>query len=229
MDCGDDGFDKGSVAVYGEYMLMTTKYLLPDRICLPEDISRFVRAAYGAGAEVPASEGDRYEAAKNEHQKLIRDKAIRAEAFQLTAPMPGDHDLTNTLDRQHSDKTGEATVRDGEIAVEVILLQWISGKHRLLPWIDGGKAIPTDAAPDLDTAFTLAGCKVRLPWVFSKPWAIDKTISELEEKGQGLQQVWKDSPWLNGELFLTLDEHFEAVLCEQTIKYDRETGLVVEK
>jgi CRISPR-associated endonuclease/helicase Cas3 len=229
---GCDEFDNGSVAIYGDYMLMTTKYLLPDQLCLPEDIARLVGVAYGDGAEVPDSERAVYKSEKGEHDGRVADKEFRAKAFQLREPNEGRNDLTGALDYAQSDKTGktgEATVRDGENSIEVILLRFVGGKYRLLPWIDGGRVIPTDTAPDAGTAFTLAGCMIRLPWMFSKVWREGDTILELEKKGVVLQKAWKESPWLNGELFLALDENFEAILCGRKVRYDRNIGFVVEK
>jgi hypothetical protein len=210
-------------------MLMTTKYLLPDRLCLPEDIAQLVGAAYGDGAEVPDGEREAYKFARKEHKKLIDAKTSRADSFQLCKPTGDRDDLTGALDYAQSDKTGEATVRDGENSIEVILLRFVGGKYRLLPWVDGGRVIPTDAAPDAGTAFTLAGCKIRLPRMFSKVWAEAETIEELEKKGAVLQQAWRENPWLNGELFLALDENLEATLCERTVKYDRNIGFIVKK
>jgi CRISPR-associated endonuclease/helicase Cas3 len=226
---GYNEFDGGSVAIYGEYMLMTTKYLLPDRLCLPEDIARLVGAAYGDGAEVPDGERAAYKFAKEEHEGRIATKESRAGAFQLREPTKGRNDLTGALDGDSSDKTGEATVRDGENSIEVILLRFVGGKYRLLPWIDGGQIIPTDSAPDTGIAFTLAGCKIRLPRMFSKAWTEAKTIEELEKKGAVLQKAWRENSWLNGELFLALDENLEATLCERTVKYDRNIGFTAKK
>ncbi|MDR1319905.1 MAG: CRISPR-associated helicase Cas3' [Gracilibacteraceae bacterium] len=226
---GCDEFDGGSAAIYGEYMLMTTKYLLPDRLYLPENIAQLVGAAYGDGAEVPDGERADYEFARKEHEERIATKESRAGAFQLREPTKGRNDLTGALDSDSSDKTGEATVRDGENSIEVILLRFVGGKYRLLPWIDGGRVIPTDSAPAAGTAFTLAGCKIRLPRMFSKVWTEAKTIEELEKKGAVLQKAWRENPWLNGELFLALDENLEATLCERTVKYDKNIGFTAKK
>ncbi|MDR1615598.1 MAG: CRISPR-associated helicase Cas3' [Syntrophomonadaceae bacterium] len=230
MGCGE--FDGGSVAVYGEYMLMMTRYLLPERLCLPKDISRLVQAAYGGGVEVPESELKAYNETKSENDRTIRNKENRAKDFQLVDPTKGKPDLTGSLDLIKPDlpgKMGEATVRDSENSIEIILLQYIEGKYKLLPWIDGSKIIPADSAPDQETAFALAGCKVRLPGSFSKPWNIVNNIEQLESEGADLHKVWKDSHWLNGELFVVLDGEFKASLREKTIKYDRYIGLTVEK
>ena len=226
---GCDSFDGGSLAVYGEYMLMTTKYMLPDRLFLPDDISRLVHAAYGVGAEVLDDERGRYKAAKEADQKRIDEKELRAKTFQLTDPTKGGPDLTGALDGRAPDKIGEATVRDSENSIEAILLRRVGEQYGLLPWIDGGEALPADAAPDLRAAFTLAGCKIRLPGIFSHDKQTDETIRELAESGRALREAWKDSPWLNGELFLILDEHLEAELCGKRIKYCRYVGLIVER
>ncbi|MDR2771209.1 MAG: CRISPR-associated helicase Cas3' [Clostridiales Family XIII bacterium] len=224
---GCNAFDGGSTAVYGKYALMTTRYLLSDSLCLPEDISRLVRAAYGGNVEAPEEERAEYKAAKEEHEERIKSKTIRAERFQLTDPTTGESDLTGASDGEAPGESDEATVRDSGHSIEVILLRQVDEVYRLLPWIDGGKALPAQSAPDLDAAFTLAGCKVRLPWVFSESSAFDRTICELKEGGKALREAWKSSPWLRGELFLVLDADLKTTLCGRTIAYDRRFGLIV--
>jgi CRISPR-associated endonuclease/helicase Cas3 len=225
---GCDEFDSGSAAIYGEYMLMVTNYLLPNSLYLPDDIAPLVGAAYGGSVKPPDCERELFECAKEEHKAIIENKKNRACDFQLREPAQGRSDLTGALDCDASDKTGEATVRDGESSIEAIILQLIGGKYRLLPWVDEGKLIPMDSMPESYMAFTLAGCKIKLP-MFSKRWNINDTIEELEGKGGHLAQAWKDSPWLNGELFIVLDGELKASLCGKTIKYDKYTGLTVEK
>lgn len=48
--------DAGSQAVYGDYLLLRTRRLLPERIRLPEDISPLVQRTYDADA-LPAGVG----------------------------------------------------------------------------------------------------------------------------------------------------------------------------
>ncbi|MDR1134576.1 MAG: CRISPR-associated helicase Cas3' [Clostridiales Family XIII bacterium] len=228
---GCDKFDSGSAAIYGEYMLMVTKYLLPDSLYLPDNIAPLVGAAYGESVEPPDCERELFGAAKEKHKARIEEKETSACEFQLREPNQGRSDLTGALDydkKDSSDKNGESTVRDGENSVEAIILQLTKGKYRLLPWVDEGKIIPADSVPDSYMAFTLAGCKIKLP-MFSKIWNIDETIKELEGKGAHLARAWRDSHWLNGELFLVLDGESKASLCGETIKYDKHTGLTVEK
>jgi CRISPR-associated endonuclease/helicase Cas3 len=224
---GCDAFDDGSVAIYGMYTLMTTKYMLPGTICLPGDIAPLVEKAYGEGATaVPENEIGIYAGARSEEQDRIREKCAVAERFRLTDLTRCKPNLVGVLDYLAPEKSGEASVRDGEMSIEAILLQRIHGEYTLLPWVGDNKNIPLDSSPEPDTAFTLAGCKVRLPWIFSKR---SETLEELQGMEYALRQACKGSPWLNEELFLALDENLEAELCGIAVKYDRTLGFIAEK
>jgi CRISPR-associated endonuclease/helicase Cas3 len=230
---GFDEFDSGSAAVYGEYLLLTTKYLLSNELRLPEDIPHLVHAAYGEGAIAPEDEAEAYANAKKVHMALVSDKETRSRSYRLRSPSGGKADLSGSLDKQASDTEagGNAAVRDTESSIEVIVLQKIGDKHRMLPWVDDSE-LPTDRALEANLAFTLAGCKVKLPGALSKPWSIDSTIAELEKAGAELNSAWRESPWLNGELYLILDSSFSATICNRTgtysIVYSKEYGLQVK-
>ena len=236
---GSDPLDDGSIAVYGKYPLLTTRYLLPETICLPQDVPALVRAAYEGDITAPEDEREVYADTKAEHEGLIECKKNRANTFLLREPTNAKPDLSGSLEFEPSDETkgegGLAAVRDSQSAIEVILIREVSGKYRMLPWIEEGKALPIDETPDAGDAFTLAGCKVRLPSFFSMDWQISKTdrqiartIRELEEITGPFRKAWYRSPWLNGELFLPLDEDLSVELCGKTIHYDPKIGLRME-
>jgi hypothetical protein len=121
-------------------------------------------------------------------------------------------------------------VRDGADSIEVIVIQKKNKELRLLPWVGFGRAIPRDEAPGEELARTVAGCRLRLPTVFSAPWQVGKAIDELESRcrEEGLK-LWQRSPWLKGELFLILDEELETQVAGFRLSYSRESGLGCEK
>lgn len=228
VDEEDGSYEGGSQAVYGKYMLMNTRFLLPEHISLPVDIPRLVNMAYDhGGIDAPIEHKDEYVAAEEEWNRIIDEKCKKANVYQIGRPYIR-KDLLGWLDHDVKDdgsnRKAEATVRDTHGSLEVILIQVCKdGTYRLLPWIDGqgGEMIPTDTAPGNDTAFTMAGCKISLPSRYSAPWRMDKTIAELEAYNhENIPAVWQESFWLKGELFLALDEDLVVRLAGSTFMYD---------
>ena len=227
-----DGFEAGAKAIYSEYLLMRTKALLPQRLALPQDIPVLVQDTYDDSV-ILSSEPPGYREAKEQWNKMISRKEERADKFRICPPWPdpGENlvDWLNT-DVPASDKHGEAAVRDSEESFEVLLV-WEKDGGRLCfpPWREGGRELPKNEKPDEEIAKALARQSVRLPRVFCAPWAIDKTIKELEHLNRERLREWQESPWLKGELFLILDEKCSVNLCGYRLTYDQYDGLLYEK
>ena len=233
LDSGSGEFDEGSKAVYKEYSLMNTRYLLSKTksLSLPMDIPALIQSAYSAdGIDMPSELQDKYQRAKEERDDILRKKEDRAKVFQIADPRPGRMGLVGWLDRDSGDdKTCEATVRDIDGSVEVIVIQQRENKFFLLPLDDrfGGVQIPIFDTPEPDMCFTLAGCKITLPQFFSG-WRLDKTIKELErENANCLPKCWQESEWLAGELFLVLNGDGVVYLSGKKMIYDNILGLRV--
>ncbi len=235
IDTGTSEFEKGSMAVYGKYQLMNSRLLLPKMLRLPDDIVGLVHAAYDPnGLAVPEELSLEYAIARKEMETSMAEKNQKAEVFQIRGPTKI-KDLVGWLDdNQPEDKTGklaESTVRDTDGSLEVILITRRSdGKFYVLPWVEdiGGAEIPSDKVPRYDLAFGLAGCKVRLPRIFSTRFNLDRAIRELEMRNiEELPACWQESDWLTGELFLVLDEHNIAALLNIKMQYSSEYGLVL--
>lgn len=218
----EDDFDKGSKAVYqGEYMLINTRELLPHKITLPQDIPRLVQDAYNPqGVSVTPELQISYEKAQQKHASLVADKERRAQAFQVFTPQNNLGSLVGWLDTpaDHNDKSGkkaESTVRDTDNSLEVIVIQKIDDDYCFLPWIEqwGGQIIPHDIIPDNPVASALARCTISLPQMLTYSRIISHTIDALEKNNKAAQlDIWQESGWLKGELFLILDEDFSAEL-----------------
>ena len=233
---GDD-FESGSEKIYGKYLLMRTKALLallPEKITLPDDISQLVQNTYDEDdAAMVSLDAKEYNKARKEWNDLMKDKEARAKTFQIFGPVESQKKRLNTivglLDmdiKDSSEKRGEAAVRDGADSIEVIVVQKIGGVMRFLPWIENGREISHDHAPDDDLARTLAGCRVRLPSELDVKWRIDETIKCLEKVSiDWLLKEWQKSRWLKRELFLVFDETFKINLCGCQLEYDRHAGL----
>jgi len=235
---GDGQYENGSESVYGKYLLMNTDLLLPETMSLPDDISGLVQKAYAdEGLDVEGPTAGQYRKAKDEFDQSINDQQVKALSYQISSPFEGSETLVGWLDADVDDdssgKRGEATVRNAGESIEVLVVQQLAnGILRLLPWVepDGGTVLPTDYAPPSPLAKSVSRCSVRLPSRLCMPWNIDKTIAELEQTYiDRLPECWQESKWLNGELFLVLDEDYNTVLADQTLHYSYDNGLSIER
>ena len=234
LDTGEETFDAGSEAVYGQWLLWRTRKYLPRSIQLPEDISPLVQQVYGWEREAPG--GAQGEEMRCVYEQMQEKKKKRAEAYLV--PQPEKHRLAqlNTLDDwmqnegARSDPAARAAVRDGDPSVEVLVMQSrADGSIHFLPWQEGGSAVAADSPPPPETALKIARQKLRLPAVFGKVWKVDEVIRELEADNRSRLAAWQLSPLLHGELILLLDENLTARLAGMELCYDGENGLEYRK
>lgn len=234
LDTGEDAFDAGSEAVYGQWLLWRTRKFLPRSIRLPEEISPLVQQVYGWEREAPG--GAQGEKMRCVYEQTQEKKKARAEVYLV--PQPETHRLAqlNTLDDwmqnegARSDPAARAAVRDGDPSVEVLVMQCrADGSIHFLPWQEGGSAVAADSPPPPETALKIARQKLRLPAVFGKAWKVDRVIRELEADNRSRLAAWQLSPLLHGELILLLDENLTARLAGMELCYDRENGLTYQK
>ena len=226
----DEGFEEGSEAVYGKYLLMRTKAMLPPIINIPKDIPSLVQDVYDDNLDLePEPAG--YIEAKEKHKKLVKNKEKKAGTFRLNLPWPGfSYNLLGWLNKNITDQHGEAAVRDTDESIEVLLLQQKrDGRIYFLPWLEGGQELSLDTVPDRYLAMAIARQRIRLPRILCTPWNIDRTIDELERMNSRLFYAWQESAWLRGELILLLDHNFSAELCGYHLIYDKNLGLTYEK
>ncbi len=234
MDTGTEEFDEGSAFVYGKWPLLQTRKLLPERIILPQDISRLVQKAYTWDTDhADTAEKEMY--ADYEKKRDIQ----KQKALEYIVPQPEIHEAfpeRNTLDgwmkeeMAGSDTASRAAVRDGEMSIDVlVIVRKKDGKVHFLPWQEGGETVPRDVPPEPETALKIARQKLRLPGIFSASWNAKNVIEELEEMNRKYLSIWQLSPMLKGELILLLDDALSAHLGGMIIQYDRVTGLSYRK
>lgn len=231
-----DKLNTSSKIVYGKYLLMRTCAVLPSKITLPSDIPELVSLVYDEGIvsqlPIPSKNMIDFEKARKDWLSSVQERKRRADTFQLAGPT-----VSSTMVGWHihpanseSEKSGEATVRDGADSVEVVVLQKRNGNLCLLPWVSDGRKVGS-ITPDTELAKLIAGCSVRLPAYLGRYGLADKVIAELE-KGMntaGITDSWQMSPWLRGELCIILNENLEAHICGYTITYDQHIGLKCEE
>ena len=237
LDTGTEKFDRGSEAVYGQWLLWRTRACLPESICLPEDISPLVQKVYGWEQADALPETERSEGMCKAYEFAQAQRKERAQAYLV--PQPKVHKRfkqLNTLDGwmqnvgAHSDAAARAAVRDGDPSVEVLVMQRrADGSIHFLPWQENGRAVASDQPPQPEDALQIARQKLRLPAAFGKVWKVDEVIRELEADNRSGLAAWQLSPLLHGELVLLLDENLTAHLAGMELCYDRENGLTYQK
>ncbi len=237
LDTGDESFDAGSKAVYGEWLLWRTRQLLPQTVVLPQDIPQLVQDTYG-WEEKDVLPQDADSVRRQEEYLLKRGKQEQKAAAFLIQP-PTEHRLRprrNVLDnwmkgeQKGSEAAARAAVRDGDPSVEVlVMVRHEDGSVHFLPWQEEGRAVAADCPPCQEDSVAIARQRLRLPGYFSKRWTVNRVISELEEQNRRLLPEWQQAPMLKGELVLLLDESLTAHLSQTMLRYDRWDGLTWQK
>lgn len=242
---GETEFDPGSTAVYGQYLLLKTKAFLKDRVLMPDDIPELVQQSYEEGYDAEMAyrlcndsnsrdiQGE-CQQAKAEHDKIISGKKNRAETFQIMKPVAQGKNLMGWLRadmKDQSGKRGEATVRDANTSLDVVVVvQKDDGYMYTLPWLLEYPDIKIEGVPYDALAKAIAGCSVSLPTYFTGNWNIDQVIAELETIALDRHlDNWYESYWLEGELFLVLNEKHEMLLVDKILAYDKKYGLYIKE
>ena len=211
----DDALDPGSAVVYGEYLLLRTKALLPPRVVLPDDVSPLVQAVYGGDRAALPYIPEGYDRAEQDWEKLTREKEKGAKAFRILAPSFDKEDtMEGWLGTAVTDAAGEAAVRDSEDSVEVIAVR--RGADGGLYLLSSGEPLPRGDVPDAELALCMPG-------------KIDELISKLETQSKAEAPRWQESPWLRGSLILVFDADNTARLLGYRLQYDAFFGLTYEK
>lgn len=237
LDTGNESFDAGSKAVYGEWLLWRTRQLLPQAVVLPQDIPQLVQDTYGwEENDVLPLDTDSVRR-REEYLTLQRSQQGRAENFAI--PLPDefpDFPELNVLDnwmsgeQKGTEAAARAAVRDGDPSVEVlVMVRHGDGSVHFLPWQEEGRAVAADCPPCQADSVCIARQRLRLPGYFSKRWTVDRVINELEEQNRRLLPEWQQAPMLKGELVLLLDENLTAHLSQTVLRYDRRDGLIWQK
>ncbi len=224
----DDALDPGSAAVYGEYLLLRTKALLPPRVVLPDDVSPLVQAVYGGDRAALPYIPEGYDRAEQDWEKLTREKEKGAKAFRILAPSFDKEDtMEGWLGTAVTDAAGEAAVRDSEDSVEVIAVR--RGADGGLYLLSSGEPLPRGDVPDAELARRIARESLRLPAALCMPGKIDELIYKLETQSKAEAPRWQESPWLRGSLILVFDADNTARLLGYRLQYDAFFGLTYEK
>lgn len=228
----------GSVLVYGRHQLLRSlAVLLPyldgdRRLALPDDIAPLVQSAYGPGVVGPAGWQSALAAAREHYKARQQQKERKAETFRLGPVGSAGEAIVGWLDAGVGDVDddprleGRKQVRDtaAESVEAIVVLRRDDGVIITPPWLrrHGGKELPVDYEPPRTLARVVATCTLSLPLELCRL----ETIDELEKN---CFAGWQQSPWLEGELVLVLDERREAQVDGHHVRYDPDDGLVVTR
>lgn len=217
--------DEGSQAVYGDWLLQQTERLLPPVITLPDDIANLVQATYA-----PPSADQVDDPVWHRHAEKLADQERRASSFRLPKCEERRHARQNTinamLDTSAADDEifGDASVRDGQPSIEVLMLvQYSDGRVGLVPRNGDAPCFDPTREPAHEDAMRIARQRIRLPHAVSPH--VSETIAALEELTSHTLQEWQQASALRGELFLLLDEQLQTRLGNYVLQYDPESGL----
>jgi len=220
--------EDGAKAVYGAWLLLRTRKLLPDVIRLPESIPGLVQDTYMPVDKAALAEEERE--AFETYMRNIGDKGSRANAYRMAKP-GNSSDICNMLncDVADSEARGQAAVRDGSDSITVlVMMRGKDGRTGFFPW-QGGETIPAGVIPSGDEGRRIAAQQLRLPAALCAPYTIERTIDALEDMNRRFIPEWQQSPWVKGELVLLLDEAMQANVAGYALKYSLEEGLIYGK
>jgi CRISPR-associated endonuclease/helicase Cas3 len=234
LETPDGQPEKGSVAIYTDWLLLMTKENVKKEILLPDDIPLLVNRVYENDIEPKDEMLKKAKEKYLEKQEKLKRKAVN---FRLNSPPLSDGTLSSRsldgwLDNglNLGDQSAEATVRDTEASIEVLVMMRDNNGHiHFLPWQNGGAEVPYDIVPSDEEARQIARQRIRLPPVICRKDNIDLTIRELESINKSSLAEWQKSHFLKGELILLLDEKQSARIGGYKLIYSKENGLDCDK
>lgn len=227
LNADETCLEAGAKAVYGEYILLRTCSVLPEKVILPQDISPLVQKTYND------TEGKTdFPEAFKDYEKNLKSRKQKARQFRLNAPEPfEDSTIVGLLDDSFAfdDVQAQAAVRDGVSSLEVIVVRDIGDNTAVT--ISGSNTIQVfmNRQPSKDEAKEISRQRLRLPVRFSQIWNIENTIKSIEEICSTRLKEWLSHPQLNGELIVILDKDFRTSINETILRYDADRGLLCEE
>ncbi len=220
-------FEEGTSKIYGDYLLTRTQLVLPEKLVLPEDISRLVQKVYlGKELDIPESIRGKYEEMEEKDILKMKEKENNANTYLLKRPYDSEgNSLIGWLKGNppsDTEEAGLAKVRDGTDSIEVIL---VKKKENELYLLDDTTNIDGELNPTL--AKKISQQTIRLPHIFC--YETDKVIKELEGCNSKDLPYWQEDPWLKGSLGIILDDNNSATLVGYKIRYDKQYGMTYGK
>lgn len=228
---GPPALPGGSIAVYGEHLLLRAAHLVRQvqdgDWDLPAQVPALVEAGYARDDDVPATWQARLRQVRQEEDFRVEQRRERAGAFLLSGPtglhrptLAGLHDLDVA---DVDDEQVRAVVRDGEESAEVTLVTRSAAGYATL----SGRALgPTGEAVLTVPALLdeVVASTVRLPATPST-----RGLNATARRELAPLAGWTGDPFLRKAAALVLDENGEVELAGWRLRYDDALGLLHEK
>ncbi|MFD2079663.1 CRISPR-associated endonuclease/helicase Cas3 [Actinopolymorpha cephalotaxi] len=226
---------RGSVTVYKRYPLLRALAVLKpfldgEPMQLQSRIAPLVQDAYGPDDIGPVEWQSALFAAREEFTRMQKDKRKKADSFRLAGPAQAGTPLigwlrANVGDLGDDDPKGRAQVRDtpAETVEVLVVMRRSDGTLATVPWLDkhSDMELPVDQPPPPQLARTVASCTLALPVELSGL----PVLEEIERLG--CMPGWRQSPLLDEQLVLILDEDGRAAILDHMLHYDRRFGFRV--
>lgn len=236
-------FDRGSAAVYGEYILARTQYFLPDEIRIPSSVSSLVQQVYRFDGAEPILDEPikaRYNEWKEDFYAAVRAKEQKASAFRIKDPKnvinTSRYNLIgwlDTPDTSDSDEKAYAQVRDIKETLEVIAVRRYGSNYGFFSPESEAESDISHHIAEPEVAQKLATQTLRLPYILTLKAGMETLISWLEEYNRKNLADWQRQPWLKGSLGIVFDENgiFRIPMekCDFTMRYDCCYGLELNR
>ncbi|MFB7411471.1 CRISPR-associated endonuclease Cas3'' [Streptomyces sp. NPDC056202] len=217
-------FDSGAEAVYGRHLLLRTASMVMRAESdggwrVPSQVPHLVADVYGDADVVPEAWHAAAEHAREDWETSENKRCEAAAPFLLSRPgertVPHLDGLHYAATEAASEEQLAATVRDGDMSIEVVLVVRDEQGFRTL----SGRPLGPAGVPRNDDLDILAGDMMRLPQVLA--------AAALEH----LRPLpgWREHAWLRRTRALVLDAAFTAHLGAFAVHYSPETGLAHRK
>lgn len=215
LGVGDDS-DKGSIKVYGAYLLMRTNSFLPENILLPDDIAVLVQSVYDDNCKIK-QEIIGYDEARDEYNCNRIKERKDADAFRIFPPGK-EKTINRFLEAMPltDDEQAKAQVRNGDKDIDAIVLFKSGNGITRAPW-RYKDLFDASICPTQSECKEISKQRLRFPL-----YTIDaiKTLDKLTE--------WEQSVWLRNQYILILDENGKAEVGDFIVTYNKDFGLRIE-
>ena len=203
-------------SIYSKWILDQTEKYLPDSFAIPSCIPELIDKVYSEPDE-ESKQSNTYK----DYQYEISQKKLKAEKYCIRSNKLGsrrDNLLSDFVNDDAGNSTdAEASVRDSDDSIEVIVLKKVSDGEYCT--VSGDISFKTTLDISEEEAILIARERIRLNRVFALRW------NEVAKKLDNMPKRWRDSKFLKGELLLLLNEELEAELINYKLRYNAKRGL----
>jgi CRISPR-associated endonuclease/helicase Cas3 len=216
-----DDFEGGAKAIYGNWILQKTRNCLKEEILIPKDIPALVQQVYANPIE---DELDNKMQEYYQEYILQKEKKVeKAKNYCLDLPSKREISMDNTMTNSvfDSEEGAQATVRDGDDSIQLILIKRDDLTVTAIEEDSEELDLKTYNSPTNEEA-----CKLLLSQIAFSYGKLGKKIIEEIERRNVDYSVWQQNNLLKGELFLAFDSNNRCEICGNTYEYSSGFGLI---